>query len=532
MKSNKLFLILVLIMILSLVVACSGKDEVDEDGMTDSALNNLNESDFPIVDEEITLKMFTAKSDANIKVDWNDLPVWNNYEDMTHINLDWIEQVTGDSLEEKRNLALGGGNMPDVFFAAQFSNSDILKYGEQGVFLTLNDLIDDYAPNLKKLMENDPNIEKGLVFPDGNIYSLPGIRDNDFLSIRLGARPWVDEEWLNRLSMDPPETTEELYDFLSAIKEEDSDMVPYGGVNMDNFIEWIRGAYGLGNTGNGNIDLDPDGSELRFIATSDEYRDMLEFVHKLYDKKLIEQNIFSIEWNQYMANAAEGKYAVTMFYDPKTTFGGKGEDFTSLSALEGPYGDRLYTGVVPSLFNIGQFIITDENPNPAATMRWMDYFYGDEGAELMYMGIEGESFTKEDGEYQYVDEVEEAEHREQKMSEYVPWVGVNPPGLVTQEVFSGSEVTEESLEATDKIEPFVPDEIWSDFTYTKDENKFMSSTGSDIEKYIDEMRDKFISGDETLDDEAWENYLETIESMGLEEYMDVQNNAYERYNSQ
>src|SRR5699024_11900091 len=121
MKSNKLFLILVLIVRLSVVVACIDKDEVDEDGMSHSALNNLNESDFPIVDEEITLKMFTAKSDANIKVDWNDLPVWNNYEDMTHINLDWIEQVTGDSLEEKRNLALGVGNMPDVLFASKLS---------------------------------------------------------------------------------------------------------------------------------------------------------------------------------------------------------------------------------------------------------------------------------------------------------------------------------------------------------------------------------------------------------------------------
>jgi len=118
------------------------------------------------------------------------------------------------------------------------------------------------------------------------------------------------------------------------------------------------------------------------------------------------------------------------------------------------------------------------------------------------------------------------------MAEYVPWGGINPPGLVTQDVFTGPEVSEESLEATDKIEPFVPEEIWSGFTYTKDENKFMSSTGSDIEKYIDEMRDKFITGYETLDDEAWEKYLETIESMGLEEYMNVQNSAYERYNSQ
>lgn len=533
MKAHKRILLLFLVGFVSLLVACGSTGNTNKDAISKDALDNLNESEFPIVNETIELDMFTQKYDANVNVDWNDLLVWNAYEDKTNIELNWTEQVTADSLEEKRNLAIGAGNMPDVFYAAQFPNSDVLKYGEQGVFLKLNDLIDDYAPNLKALMEEDPSIEKGLTFPDGNIYSLPGIQDYDFLSIRLGARPWIDEEWLERLDMDLPETTDELYDFLTAVKEEDDEMAPYGGPNMDNLIDWLRGAYGLSNTGNKSVDIDPNEEEsLRFIATSDEYRDMLEFVHRLYDEELIEQNIFSIEWNQYLANAGEGKYASTMFYDPKTTIGGKGEDFVSMSALKGPNGDQLYTNVSPPLFDIGQFIITDQNPNPAATMRWVDYFYSDEGSKLIYMGVEGESYVEKDGKLQYVDDIENANNRDQAMAEYVPWLGIGPPGIVTEDVFDGSETTNESLEAAEKIEPFVPEDIWSDFTYTKDENKFMNSTGSDIDKYVKEMRDKFISGDETLDDDAWDKYISTIQSMGLEEYMDVQEDAFERYQEQ
>lgn len=532
MKNRILFIAILCVMFVVFVTACGNKDNTDNDGMTKSALDNLNDSGFPIVDDDITLKMFTVKSNQSIKVDWNDLLVWNEYEEMTNINLDWIEQVSGDTLEEKRNLALSGGNMPDVFFAAQFPNSDILKHGEQGVFLRLNDLIDDYAPNLKKLMEEDPNIEKGLTFPDGNIYSLPDISDNDFLSIQLGARPWIDEEWLDQLGMGPPETTDEFYEFLIAVKESDDSMVPYSGVNMDNFIDWIKGAFGLNNVGGGQVDLDPDGDDLRFIATSEEYREMLEYIHTLYDEKLIEQNIFSIEWDQFMANAGDGKYAATMFYDPKTTFGGKGEDFISLSALEGPNGDKMYTGVQPPLSNIAQFIITDQNPNPAATMRWIDYFYSEEGAKLMYMGVEGESYVEKDGELKYVDDIENANNREQAIAEHVPWLGVGPPGLVTADVFDGSETSDESLESADKIRPYIPEEIWGGFTYTNEENKFMNATGSDIEKYVEEMRDKFISGDEKLSDDNWNKYLDSIEDMGLEEYMDIQEEAYERYQSQ
>src|SRR5699024_2803333 len=338
------------------------------------------------------------------------------------------------------------------------------------------------------------------------IYSLPAVWSNDFLSIRIGARPWIDETWLEHLDMDAPETTEEFYEFLTAVKEADEDVIPYSGVNMDDLVSWMEGSFGLETTGAELVGEDPEADGYRFNPISDDYREMLEYIHKLYDEKLIEQNIFSIEWNQYMANAAEGKYASTMFYDPSLTFAGKGEDFTSISALEGPHGDQMYLGVAPTLSNNGQFVITEKNPNPAATVRWLDYFYSDEGAKLLYMGIEGESFVEEEGEFKYTDEIEDADDSEKEMSKYVPWVGVNPPGLLKEDYFSGSEASETSLEAAEKLEPYIPDNIMSGVTYTKDENTFMNSTGTDIQKYVNEMRDKFISGEESLDDSNWENY--------------------------
>src|SRR5699024_1672313 len=235
--------------------------------------------------------------------------------------------------------------------------------------------IEYIAQNIKSLMEQEPNIYKGMTFPDGNIYSMPGLRSTDFLSIRIGARPWIDETWLEHLDMDAPETTEEFYDFLTAVKEADEDVIPYSGVNMDDLVSWMEGSFGLETTGADLVGEDPEGDGYRFNPISDDYREMIEYIHQLYDEKLIEQNIFSIEWNQYMANAAEGKYASTMFYDPSLTFAGKGEDFTSISALEGPHGDQKYLGVAPTLSNNGQFVITEQNPNPDATVRWLDYFY-------------------------------------------------------------------------------------------------------------------------------------------------------------
>src|SRR5699024_6834663 len=143
-KAKRLLFVFLIVLMVGFLAACGGKGKENEDGMDEEALENLNEKDLPIDKDEITLKFFTAKSDISSKIDWNKLPVWDKYKEMTNINVDWSEQVHMDSLAEKRNLALGGGNIPDAFFAADISNTDLFKYGEQGTFIKLNDLIDKY----------------------------------------------------------------------------------------------------------------------------------------------------------------------------------------------------------------------------------------------------------------------------------------------------------------------------------------------------------------------------------------------------
>src|SRR5699024_10618295 len=167
-----------------------------------------------------------------------------------------------------------------------------------------------------------------------------------------------------------------------------------------------------------------------------------------------------------------------------------------------------------------KFRITNENPNPAAAVRWMDHFYSDEGAELYYMGVEGETYEKtDDGELDYIGDIKnppEGETFNQQISKKLSWVG-NEIGIIKKEYFHGSESSEAALEAADKIEPYVP-EIWPAFSYTEEENQILSSSGSDIDKYVDEMRDQFISGEVELS--AWDDYVKIIEAMGLDEYME------------
>ncbi|MFQ9681080.1 MAG: hypothetical protein ACLRZH_14235 [Ruthenibacterium lactatiformans] len=45
----------------------------------------------------------------------------------------------------------------------------------------------------------------------------------------------------------------------------------------------------------------------------------------------------------------------------------------------------------------GVAVITTANKYPEATMRWLDYFYSEEGTVLCRLGIEGESYEVVDG---------------------------------------------------------------------------------------------------------------------------------------
>jgi putative aldouronate transport system substrate-binding protein len=532
MKLKKLFILVAAITMLLTTACSSSKVDNKNNGEGDAkAKANVNETGMPIVKDEIELNMFVGSvPGAN---DWNDIMIWNKYAEMTNIKVNF-EQVPSDSLVEKRNLVLASNKYPDVFYAADLTPLDVLKYGEQGTFVKLNDLIDKYAPNIKKLFEQYPDVKKALTFPDGSIYSLPGFYDPEFSSLIIGNRPWFNQTWLDKLGMENPKTTDEFYEYLKAVKEKDpagnGKSIGYGGRNIADLVGWLRGSFGVATTARNYIDLDPKTEKVRFYPTSDGYKEMLMYINKLYSEGLIEKGIFSIEQSKYLANAAEGVYGSTVFWTPEDLFGKAGKEFVGGLALEGPHGDKKFAFTNYPAYSIGKFAMTSANKNPEATMRWIDYFYGEEGSRLMFMGIEGETYeVTKDGKYQYMDHILNSKDGltlDQEIAKYLTWV-VGVPALLKQDYFKGSEASPSALESAKHLEGDFVEEMWPAFLYTKDESRTLAPLEADIHKYADEMRDKFISGSVSFDE--WDNYVKTIEKMGLKDYLEIQNESYKRY---
>lgn len=518
----------------SILGACSDKESGNEKGPS-SNVDNVNETGMPIVKENIEVDGFAAKFFAS--QDWDKLMLWEEFEKQSNIHINWTTVQT-EALAEKKNLLLAAGDYPELFFASAFSKTDLIKYGEQGVFLALDDYIDKYAPNFKAILDKYPSVKQGVTMANGKIYGFPTIYDPEFASLRVGA-PWINQVWLDKLGLKSPESTDELFEVLKAFKEQDpngngkADEQGWGtGYGINQLIGFLRGTFGLNKQGtmNANFDFKDGTEEFRFVPTTDEYKQMLEFLNKLYTEGLINKDIFTVEPQVFAAEATKGNFGMLSEVDPKELF--KLDGYVGAQVLEGPNGDRQFTAMSNGLGNLGMFVLTDKAKNPEAMVRWIDHLYGDEGTKMFFMGFEGVTYEEDaEGNFKYLETITnnpDGKNMDQAISDYLTWPGGYYPGIVTQKFFQGAEAKENSVKNAEQVEPFglKDEDILPGLNYTVEESEQVSAIATDINTFIDESIAGFVTGKTSFD--KWDDYVKTIEKMGLEDYLELAQGAYER----
>ncbi|WNQ09461.1 extracellular solute-binding protein [Paenibacillus aurantius] len=493
----------------------------------------LNETGYPIVKEPVKLQFFTGRNSGGAE-NFNERMLWKEYAKKTGIDVDF-QLVNFENLSEKFNLAMSSGNYPDAFHTARISTNDIVKYGSQGMFIPLNGMIDKYAPNFKKLLDQYPAIKKGITMPDGNIYSVPLVYEPDFYAVLISQKLWINNDWLTKLKMPVPKTLDDYYSYLKAVKNTDlngngkADEIPYGGVGTGSLLEVLKGSFGLMNKGTNhrNVDVDPATNKLRFIPTDPRYKELLQYLNKLYTEGLIDKDITTIKNPAFAAKGSQGIYGSLVTTFPSTVMGQK--QYVIPAPFEGPHGDKLFTNIQNPLVQPGAFVITDKNKHPEATMRWIDYFFSDEGQQNFFMGFEGVTFKKTaDGKLNYTDEImNNPKGMEQGVMKYLTWPGGSYPGYVTKKYFKA--VDEETNNQHKVLGDSLPKENWPAFTYTVEESDQMKTLWTDLNTYIDGMTVKFITGAAPFSE--WDNYTATVKKMKVDEYMKLYEGAAQRYQS-
>jgi putative aldouronate transport system substrate-binding protein len=529
-------LLIAAILVISLLAACGSdeKDEKEDANAKKAAKAEVNKEGFPIVDDEIQLTMMAPGSGME---EWKDMELLKDYADKTNMHFKYVTPPISD-FQTKLNLAFASGDMGDIIYGAGTDNLTPgmeVDYGEQGVLVPLEQLIEDHAPNLKKLLDERPEIKKSITTVDGHIYSLPMVSDETTAQWYTGPL-WYNGKWLDALDVkELPKTTDEFYDLLKRFRDEDpngngeADEIPLLDVKMESARPWLLGAFGIKEWG-----IEENDGKVRYAPMSDEYKEYLTYMQKLYDEKLLDPETFSQSDEQKKAKGQENRVGIFPDWFSFFTTGEAEEDADNNPMFYPLTNDKSKEPVIPlgAGMTRGAFSITENNPNPEASIRWIDYFYSKEGFEYLNQGPEGYLWEWEDedkGSKKKLDTPEGFESSEDYRGTITPDYGITTPSLRSNLESLGEKTKFEKFidkETAEKIEPFgeVP---YPDVYLTKEEQKEANNIEVDLKSYVEQMEAKFITGVEPLSN--WDQYVDTIKKMNIDRYVEIYQDAYDRW---
>ena len=445
---KKLFaLILSIVMILTLMTACSsddtstkptatpttaapapssGGDETPlytpgEDGLIKSAFGGVSVTkpgELPIVKEPVTLTILHVKHE-NVE-DYDNNKMTKFMEEQTGVNIEWVLVPSQDASQRVNLLLSTQVDLPDIFMIPSgLTNEVISDMADQGVFLRLDDMIEHLAYWYAERREQDPLIEQMMKLPDGHEYSLPKVVLSEPNS--MSRRAWINQKWLDNLGLKTPTTTDELIEVLRAFKNDDpngngkADEIAFMGSTtgwaaypeeyiLNSFLKYSRGTpYYI------------DKGKFEACYDKDAYREGLKYMHQLCAiEGLLDPASYTQENSQLQQLFDNEEIALVGLATGGGTFiwapmdGERVREYAPLAPLKGPQGVQ-YTYYDPfGSYYPNEFVITKACKNPEVAFRFADYMYsrevsmrnrlGEPGVDYLIpeegaMGIDGKPAT-------------------------------------------------------------------------------------------------------------------------------------------
>lgn len=541
MKKSKSLRVLVLVLsfmvAISLFAGCgstsTGTDVTTTTKAADATTQEdkpyFNTTGYPIVDEQITLRPMLSKSPAH--GDFADMDVFKAWEELTNIKFDFISVDSG-SWNERKNLALASGDLPDFFWSG-ITIADESMYGVNGdVLVPLQDLVDDYAPNIQKIFADYPEAEFGVTATDGNIYTLPYVAET--LTV-AGSTLYARGDFINQTVGEMPETLDELYDMLVAFKGLGDDIIPIVPNNFNVLKQYLINAFGE------QIDILYGADEednVVFVPATEEYKRMLQFINKLYTEKLLDNEVFTQTADQANAKVTESK-AGCMTYGtlllPRHYPSGENETVILKPVTSEYTSTRKIYGRYPATPGYG--VITKANPYPEATIRWLDMNYSDEDVApginsiTMWLGVRDVHWEFKDDNKEYYGRMmpSDSQISEIEWSNRYVTPGWGPCKLVLFAIpFENPGQEMKARQSVANWFPYAQLPFPNQYMrYTDEEQSRLNTAATDIETLATQMEANFVTGAESFD--KWDDYVSNLVRAGMDDVIKIKQDAYERY---
>jgi putative aldouronate transport system substrate-binding protein len=546
MKRGRLFLIPALfIMAAGLIYAGGGAQEPPP---PPSPPATVKTGGLPISEKPITLKVVTEVSAARTMS--NQLRTIQELTKRTNIQFEWEAlPLAAADRTAKYNAIIASGDIPDILGSQYAGINFINRYGMEGIFLPLNDLITRYAPNIRKVFDNPlegdeipykMNAWGEVTAKDGKIYNIPLVSASNAI-----GPVWVlRTDWLKKLGLKTPETADELYAVLKAFKEKDpngngqADEIPLGAgeagktariLPLVNAFDAHMGFY-----------VDQKDGKIKYGPIEPAFKTALAYINKLYAEGLLESDYLTADRNKWLARAG-GNQMGMQFVWPGSGLGNSNRELAKLNPdfhfepippLKSPSG-KQYKDITTAGNAIAvRSAVGAKTKYPAEIMRLFDYCFSPEGELLANWGVEGETYTMVNGKPKWTDYIlKNPEGKDNETAQIL--FGMRWHLLPYQNRW------EPNFQATELSAPFTL-QAWKIYMksgtveapmpslpLTEDELSRRASLATEIATYADPMIDKFIMGQEPLS--RFDEFTANIKRAGLDQLLVLLNQAYDAY---
>lgn len=500
-----------------------------------SADYGLTASGDPIVEKTLTLNFGGSKS--ALAPDYASMQLVQEWQDSTNIVIDWTnlaEQV----YQEKKNLLLASGDMPDALFNSGLSDSEIVDYGSNGTLIPLEQLINDHAPNLKALLDERPDIRAAITASDGHIYSLPSVEE-------LGILPfpnflYINKAWLDKLGLPVPTTIDEYRAALEAFKTQDpngngkADEIPLS-FRPDSFCAnpWDL-VTALGGQPENNDHRIVVNGKVQFTANTTEYKTGVKKLGEWYADGLIDPEAFSQDDTAYLAKGKSDTAILGSFYwwELKEMVGeDRAGDYVLLGVLKGQDGTQRASVTNNQEISRGAMVLTRSNKYPVATIRWADRLYDPVMSAQTAWGPIGVTLQKDETSGLLV-QIPAAEG--QSEGERRQLVAPQGPRATTKKDFETVIAPEpRAKERQDLVEqyyrPFAANDTYPPVLLSNEELDKVSYPLTDINTLVKEKFATWIVNGNI--EKEWDSYTSQLDTLGVSEVTSVYQEAYERFAS-
>lgn len=551
-KKSVLFFLIVAVLTLSLLTACTGvttpsttTPTTSGTGTTSTTTSLYNEdgqyigepkqASYPLSSTQTKLSVYMRDASSGVVGNWSNIKAFQVAAEKLGVTIDFIHPTTG-SESDQFNLMIASTELPDVIlwdFATTPMGLDQLISDK--ILLDMDNLIREYAPNFLNVLASNPSYDKEALSNDGRYLVLRTYNEG----LPVSGGPTIRGDLLEKYDLDLPVTVDDWTQVMTALKELDP-AVQYpltSGQGRDGSVwfDILLPAYKTSQA----FSLDDKTGDVVFGPATENFKNYLTKLNEWYAAGLIDPEFMSNDSRNMNAKLADGTCAVGSlqlnFHIMNITTAARqtNPDFE----FEGAAWPVLKAGDKPSIplpagitYSGSAVAVTSACEDPVFATQVLDYFYSEEGNDLLSWGIKDESYTvNSDGTKVFTDKIMKSDKSPaEAVLEYaIPLYGFSS-------VIRGASWAQIATQLPEQV---VARDRWLNadtgvsmpkLSVSADDQRDHNMIMNEVNTHVQEMYIKFITGEASLDS-AWDSYVNTLNGMGLETAIGYMADAYELY---